>query len=67
MDREPLSSNRAPRRLRWEHILAAILVVVLVVNSLISPAFLNLENLVSITQVFVEKGVIGLALLLLPA
>lgn len=65
MDREPLHSNRAPRQLRWEHILAAVLVVVLIINSLISPAFLNLENLVGITQVFVEKGVIGLALLLL--
>jgi rhamnose transport system permease protein len=65
VDREPLFPTRPPRRLRWEHILTAILGVVVLVNSLISPEFLNLENLLSITQVFIEKGVLGLALLLL--
>jgi len=51
--------------LKWEHILIVIFIIVNIINSNISPHYLNIANLLKTTQIFVEKGIIGLVLLLL--
>ena len=63
-------ADRAPRRLmdlllRWETILGALLVVVFVANTLISPYFLDLYNLADTTYNFSEKAIVALGMALL--
>ncbi len=63
-------ADRAPRRmadmlLRWETILAILLVAVFVANTLISPYFLDLYNLADTTSNFSEKAIIALGMALL--
>jgi len=73
-DTNPISryavADRAPRRLadyllRWETILALLLIGVIVVNSLISPFFLDFYNLSDATFNFSEKAILALAMALL--
>jgi rhamnose transport system permease protein len=73
-DTNPVSryavADRAPRRLadyllRWETILALLLIGVIVVNALISPFFLDFYNLSDATFNFSEKAILALAMTLL--
>jgi rhamnose transport system permease protein len=73
-DANPVSryavADRAPRRLadyllRWETILALLLIGVIVVNALISPFFLDFYNLSDATFNFSEKAILALAMTLL--
>jgi rhamnose transport system permease protein len=59
-----------PRRirdivLRWEVILVILLVVTIVVNTMVSPYFLDVFNLADATFNFSEKAIIALAMALL--
>ena len=59
-----------PRRLRdvllrWEGILVILLVVTIVVNTIVSPYFLDVFNLADATFNFSEKAIIALAMALL--
>jgi rhamnose transport system permease protein len=63
-------SDRPPRRLqdfllRWETILVALLIGVIVVNAWLSPFFLDFYNLSDATFNFSEKAIIALAMALL--
>jgi rhamnose transport system permease protein len=63
-------ADRAPFRLldvalRWETILAVLLAAVIVVNTYISPYFLDLFNLADATYNFSEKAIIALGMALL--
>jgi rhamnose transport system permease protein len=63
-------ADQAPRRLsdwllRWETILVALLVVVIVGNTAISPYFLDIYNLSDATYTFSEKAIVALAMALL--
>ncbi len=63
-------ADAAPRRfsdfaLRWETILVGLLVLSVVVNSLLSPYFLDLYNLLDSTFNFSEKAIIALGMALL--
>ncbi len=51
--------------LRWEVILVALLAVVIIANSIISPFFLDIFNLSDATQQFAEKAIIALPMALL--
>ncbi len=62
--------DAAPRRLsdwllRWETILVALLAVVIVGNTAISPYFLDIYNLSDATYNFSEKAIVALAMALL--
>jgi rhamnose transport system permease protein len=62
--------DAAPRRvrdvlLRWEVILVILLVATIVVNTLVSPYFLDVFNLADATFNFSEKAIIALAMALL--
>jgi rhamnose transport system permease protein len=63
LDRAPL--RLTDRLLRWETILCALLAVVIAVNALASPYFLDLYNLSDMTQNFSEKAIIALGMSLL--
>ena len=63
-------ADQAPRRLsdwllRWETILVALLVVVIIGNTAISPYFLDIYNLSDATYNFSEKAIVALAMALL--
>ncbi len=63
-------ADRAPRTLadillRWETILVALLILTVVVNSILSPYFLDLDNLLDATFNFSEKAMIALGMALL--
>jgi rhamnose transport system permease protein len=63
-------NDRPPRRLadfllRWETILVCILALVIFVNTLLSPYFLDLYNLSDATVNFSEQAIIALAMALL--
>lgn len=63
-------ADRAPRRfsdfaLRWETILVALLALTVVVNTALSPYFLDLGNLLDATFNFSEKAIIALGMALL--
>ena len=63
-------ADQAPRRLsdwllRWETILIALLVVVIIGNTAISPYFLDIYNLSDATYNFSEKAIVALAMALL--
>ncbi len=63
-------ADSAPRRLsdwllRWETILVALLVVVIIGNTAISPYFLDIYNLSDATYNFSEKAIVALAMALL--
>jgi len=49
---------------RWEAVLVVILIAVCVVNSIISPYFLDVHNLFDSTQAFTEKAIIALSMTL---
>jgi rhamnose transport system permease protein len=51
--------------LRWEVILVVMLIAVIVINTLISPYFLDIFNLSDATQQFAEKAIIALPMALL--
>lgn len=51
--------------LKWEHILIVLFVLVNIINTFLSPHYLNLGNMLRMSQVFLEQGVIGLALFML--
>lgn len=51
---------RRPQALRWEWLLVALIVVVSVVNSRLSPFFLNSNNLLRTTSDFMEIGIMML-------
>jgi len=62
--------DAAPRRwrdilLRWEIILVILLVATVVVNTIVSPYFLDVFNLADATFNFSEKAIIALAMALL--
>jgi rhamnose transport system permease protein len=62
--------DQAPRRvrdvlLRWEVILVILLVLTVVVNTIVSPYFLDVFNLADATFNFSEKAIIVLAMALL--
>jgi rhamnose transport system permease protein len=62
--------DRAPRSpgdllLRWETILLVLLVAVIGIDTLLSPYFLDLNNLSDMTQTFSEKAIIALGMALL--
>jgi rhamnose transport system permease protein len=62
--------DAAPRRLRdvllrWEVILVILLIATIVVNTLVSPYFLDVFNLADATFNFSEKAIIALAMALL--
>lgn len=62
--------DAAPRRLRdvllrWEVILVILLVATIVVNTIVSPYFLDVFNLADATFNFSEKAIIALAMALL--
>ena len=46
----------------WEGLLLAILVAVMIVNSLQAPAYLSVKNQVNLLQLFIEKIIVALAL-----
>ena len=50
---------------RWEYVLILFFVLVNIINTSISPYYLVINNLLKMSQVFIEKGIIGLILLLL--
>jgi rhamnose transport system permease protein len=63
-------ADRAPRTLadvllRWETILVALLALTVVVNSLLTPYFLDVDNLLDATFNFSEKAMIALGMALL--
>lgn len=63
-------ADRAPRRLielllRWETILVILLALVILGNTLLSPYFLDIDNLSDTTFNFSEKAIIALAMALL--
>ena len=63
-------ADRPPRSLsgflmRWETILAGLLVAVVIVNTMISPYFLDIFNLSDATFNFSEKAILALAMALL--
>ena len=51
--------------LRWEVILAILLVLTVVVNTIVSPYFLDIFNLADATFNFSEKAIIALGMALL--
>ena len=55
----------AMRALRWESVLGAAILVVLTVNTLSSPYFLNAQTLSDATFNFTEKGLVALPMALL--
>jgi rhamnose transport system permease protein len=55
----------ADRILRWETILVVLLVAVVVINTIISPYFLDIYNLSDATYNFSEKAIVALAMTLL--
>ena len=62
--------DAAPRRvrdviLRWEVILVILLLITIVVNTMVSPYFLDVFNLADATFNFSEKAIIALAMALL--
>jgi rhamnose transport system permease protein len=63
-------ADRAPRTLadvllRWETILVVLLILTVVVNSLLTPYFLDVDNLLDATFNFSEKAMIALGMALL--
>jgi rhamnose transport system permease protein len=63
-------ADRAPRRfldfaLAWESVLVLLLIAVVIVNSTISPYFLDVYNLSDATFNFSEKAIVALAMALL--
>ena len=63
-------ADRAPHRpadllLRWESVLVLLLAAAIVVNTLISPHFLNVYNLSDATADFSEQAIIALPMALL--
>src|SRR6185312_17048436 len=62
--------DASPRRrrdllLRWDVILTLLLVLTVVVNTMVSPYFLDIFNLADATSNFSEKAIIALAMALL--
>jgi rhamnose transport system permease protein len=55
----------ATHALRWESVLGAAILVVLAVNTLSSPYFLNAQTLADATFNFTEKGLVALPMALL--
>ena len=67
MAKRTVVADTAPRRvsdrlLRWETILALLLVLVIVGNTAISPYFLDLYNLSDATYNFSEKAIVALGM-----
>jgi rhamnose transport system permease protein len=63
-------ADRAPVRLvdlalRWESILLLLLAAVIAINAMLSPYFLDLDNLSDATFNFSEKAIVALAMALL--
>ncbi len=50
---------------RWETLLAVILVVVLLINTNLSPFYLNLNNQINVFQLSIEKIIVALAMTLI--
>ena len=44
---------------RWESVLALLLIATFVMNTLLSPYFLDLDNLLDSTYTFAEKAMIA--------
>jgi rhamnose transport system permease protein len=63
LDRAPF--NLASYLLRWESILVMLLAAVIVINTAISPYFLDIYNLSDATFNFSEKAIIALSMALL--
>jgi len=62
--------DRAPQRLsdkllRWETVLLMLLVAVILLDTVLSPYFLDIDNLSDMTQTFSEKAIIALGMALL--
>src|SRR5918998_4939999 len=55
-----LTPARRPPALRWEWLLVALIVVVSIINSWLSPFFLNGNNLLRATSDFMEIGIMVL-------
>lgn len=59
----PSFANKVWRRLKsWEGLLLGILVVVLVVNALNTPAYLTVDNWVNLFELYIEKIIIALVM-----
>ena len=63
LDRAPFSL--ASYLLRWESILVMLLAAVIIINTAISPYFLDIYNLSDATFNFSEKAIIALSMALL--
>jgi len=63
LDRAP--TRWSDRALRWETILLALVAVVVAVNTVQSPYFLDVYNLSDMTQNFSEKAIVALGMALL--
>jgi rhamnose transport system permease protein len=50
---------------RWEYMLFCILVIVMVVDSIVAPEFLNAANILKLFQQYVEEAIIGVVVVLL--
>jgi rhamnose transport system permease protein len=50
------------RLIRWEGLLLAILIVVVVLNALISPVYLGLTNQINLFQLSIEKIIVALVM-----
>jgi rhamnose transport system permease protein len=62
-DRPPLLTRIADLLMTWELILFVIFIVVIIVNSYLSPYFLDLFNILDTTFNFMEKAIVALPMI----
>jgi len=65
MDTNKIILKKQYFNFRWEYVLILFFILINIINASISPYYLVTENLLKMSQVFIEKGIIGLILLLL--
>ena len=56
--------NAIGRVKRWETLMLALLIAIVALNSLASPYFLNVGNLVNLFQLSIEKSIVALTMAL---
>ncbi len=55
-------SNKLQRLVSWEGFLLVLLLVTVLINSSIAPAYLSIENWINIFQLSIEKIIVVLAM-----
>ena len=50
-------------KFKWEYLLIIIFIIINIINTIMSPYYLNVNNLFEMTFIFIEKGLVALTML----